>query len=197
MVAAPLYYRGALAAILVYDITNADSFADIKIWLEELRQNMSPDLIIHIVGSKGDLSSLRAVDLLTARRSIAEWVHPSPLPDPSPPLARQRSRTLSTMPLITTSPPGPPSPPTLGARVRKMSTKLGVGPPSVGGTSSASSVCEGREGEMVRSASTLGMGLGVRGPKSEEERRSSEEERVEEMVRECGIRKFHLYQRFG
>jgi GTPase SAR1 family protein len=31
---APLYYRGALAAILVYDITNADSFNDVKIWLE-------------------------------------------------------------------------------------------------------------------------------------------------------------------
>lgn len=31
---APLYYRGALAAILVYDITNEDSFNDIKIWLE-------------------------------------------------------------------------------------------------------------------------------------------------------------------
>lgn len=31
---APLYYRGALAAILVYDITNEDSFNDVKIWLE-------------------------------------------------------------------------------------------------------------------------------------------------------------------
>lgn len=31
---APLYYRGALAAILVYDCTNEASFNDIKIWLE-------------------------------------------------------------------------------------------------------------------------------------------------------------------
>lgn len=31
---APLYYRGALAAILVYDITNLDSFRDIKTWLD-------------------------------------------------------------------------------------------------------------------------------------------------------------------
>jgi len=31
---APLYYRGALAAILVYDVTDESSFDDIKIWLE-------------------------------------------------------------------------------------------------------------------------------------------------------------------
>ncbi|KAM0752849.1 hypothetical protein T439DRAFT_271380, partial [Meredithblackwellia eburnea MCA 4105] len=61
---APLYYRGALAAILVYDITNLESFYDIKNWLDELRRNMSPDLIIHVVGSKVDLApTLRAVDL--------------------------------------------------------------------------------------------------------------------------------------
>ncbi|KAK4047258.1 hypothetical protein OIV83_005562 [Microbotryomycetes sp. JL201] len=72
---APLYYRGALAAILVYDITNEDSFDDIKVWLDELRRNMSPDLIIHVVGSKADLAAnLRQVDLQEAKRSIASWV---------------------------------------------------------------------------------------------------------------------------
>lgn len=40
--AAPLYYRGALAAILVYDITNEESFHDIKVWLEGQRSNVSP-----------------------------------------------------------------------------------------------------------------------------------------------------------
>ncbi|KAK4047962.1 hypothetical protein OIO90_006000 [Microbotryomycetes sp. JL221] len=72
---APLYYRGALAAILVYDITNEDSFEDIKVWLDELRRNMSPDLIIHVVGSKADLAStLRQVDLKEAKRAVASWV---------------------------------------------------------------------------------------------------------------------------
>ncbi|KAG8729272.1 hypothetical protein FRC12_021101 [Ceratobasidium sp. 428] len=31
---APMYYRGASAAILVYDITNASSFDDVKIWID-------------------------------------------------------------------------------------------------------------------------------------------------------------------
>lgn len=31
---APMYYRGANAAILVYDLTNQDSLADIKVWLD-------------------------------------------------------------------------------------------------------------------------------------------------------------------
>jgi small GTP-binding protein len=31
---APMYYRGANAAILVYDLTNLDSLADIKVWLD-------------------------------------------------------------------------------------------------------------------------------------------------------------------
>lgn len=53
---APMYYRGASAAILVYDITSEESFKDMNKWLEELKKNMSEDLIIHIVGSKCDLA---------------------------------------------------------------------------------------------------------------------------------------------
>ena len=31
---APMYYRGANAALLLYDITNASSFEDVRGWLE-------------------------------------------------------------------------------------------------------------------------------------------------------------------
>jgi hypothetical protein len=59
----------------VYDITSLESFADVKIWLEELRRNMSSDLVIHVVGSKSDLAAdMRAVDLGYARRSVREWL---------------------------------------------------------------------------------------------------------------------------
>ncbi|KAF9368731.1 hypothetical protein CPB97_004300 [Podila verticillata] len=54
-----MYYRGANAAILVYDITSEDSFRDMSSWVEELRKNMSDDLIIHVVGNKLDLASVR------------------------------------------------------------------------------------------------------------------------------------------
>lgn len=46
---AAIYYRGSQAALLVYDITSMDSFNDIKIWLDELRKNMTGDLVVHVV----------------------------------------------------------------------------------------------------------------------------------------------------
>ena len=36
---APLYYRGAHAAAIVYDITSAESFAKAKYWIKELQKN--------------------------------------------------------------------------------------------------------------------------------------------------------------
>ncbi|GAA5910111.1 uncharacterized protein JCM6883_000557 [Sporobolomyces salmoneus] len=72
---APLYYRGALAAILVYDVTDESSFDDIKIWLEELRKNMTDELIILVVGAKADLSgSFRTIPLESAQRQVALWL---------------------------------------------------------------------------------------------------------------------------
>ena len=37
---APMYYRGAQAAIVVYDITNADTFARAKNWVKELQRQV-------------------------------------------------------------------------------------------------------------------------------------------------------------
>ncbi|CAH1758581.1 14117_t:CDS:2 [Entrophospora sp. SA101] len=56
-----MYYRGANAAILVYDITSEESFLDMNSWIEELRKNMNDDLIIHVVGNKIDLAPDRRV----------------------------------------------------------------------------------------------------------------------------------------
>lgn len=50
-----LYYRGANAAILAYDVTNKKSFDDMGVWLKELRENCGSDVIIHVVGTKTDL----------------------------------------------------------------------------------------------------------------------------------------------
>jgi len=75
---AAIYYRGSQAALLVYDITNADSFNDIKIWLDELQRNMTSDLIVHVVGAKSDLSAQRAVPLDFARKQVRSWLSTSP-----------------------------------------------------------------------------------------------------------------------
>lgn len=55
------YYRGALGAILVYDVTNYLTFKHIGQWLEEIRKNGSPDLCVLLVGNKIDLVHLREV----------------------------------------------------------------------------------------------------------------------------------------
>ncbi len=49
---APMYYRGALAALLVYDVTNVESFEEVKGWAEELRSNVETSLIVVVVGNK-------------------------------------------------------------------------------------------------------------------------------------------------
>lgn len=54
-----LYYRGAHAAILCYDVTSKKSFEDMGVWLKELKDNCGvesgSDLIIHVVGTKSDV----------------------------------------------------------------------------------------------------------------------------------------------
>ncbi|KAH9947252.1 P-loop containing nucleoside triphosphate hydrolase protein [Amylocystis lapponica] len=82
---APMYYRGANAALLLYDITNASSFEDVRGWLEELKKNCSPDLIIYIVGSKADLHRHRQVTSDLARLSLHNWFPPPRPPTPPPP----------------------------------------------------------------------------------------------------------------
>lgn len=50
-----LYYRGANACILCYSITDAQSFTEMGVWLNELRQNLPGDVILHVVGTKADM----------------------------------------------------------------------------------------------------------------------------------------------
>ncbi|CAO2607300.1 Ras-related protein Rab-5A [Lemmus lemmus] len=59
---APMYYRGAQAAIVVYDITNEESFARAKNWVKELQRQASPNIVIALSGNKADLANKRAVD---------------------------------------------------------------------------------------------------------------------------------------
>jgi len=56
------YYRGAVGALLVYDITKAATFESVKtMWLEELKQNADDSIIIMLVGNKKDLGHIRTV----------------------------------------------------------------------------------------------------------------------------------------
>nr|XP_012421382.1 PREDICTED: ras-related protein Rab-5C isoform X2 [Odobenus rosmarus divergens] len=64
---APMYYRGAQAAIVVYDITNTDTFARAKNWVKELQRQASPNIVIALAGNKADLASKRAVEFQEAQ----------------------------------------------------------------------------------------------------------------------------------
>eukprot|EP01062_Namystynia_karyoxenos_P059990 TRINITY_DN51420_c0_g1_i1.p1 TRINITY_DN51420_c0_g1~~TRINITY_DN51420_c0_g1_i1.p1 ORF type:complete len:228 (+),score=54.04 TRINITY_DN51420_c0_g1_i1:83-685(+) len=63
---APMYYRGAQAAIVVYDITQWDSFTRAKSWVIELRRNANVRAIA-LVGNKSDLADQRSVKESEAR----------------------------------------------------------------------------------------------------------------------------------
>lgn len=55
------YYRGAVGAMLVYDITKRQSFDHMARWLEELRGHADKNIVIMLIGNKSDLGTLRAV----------------------------------------------------------------------------------------------------------------------------------------
>ncbi|XP_026659518.1 ras-related protein RABA2a-like [Phoenix dactylifera] len=55
------YYRGALGALLVYDMTKPTTFENVSRWLKELRDHADSNIVIMLIGNKSDLSHLRAV----------------------------------------------------------------------------------------------------------------------------------------
>ncbi|CAN1258232.1 Ras-related protein RABF1 [Linum perenne] len=58
---APLYYRGAAVAVIVYDITSPESFKKAQYWVKELQKHGSPDIVLALVGNKADLHENREV----------------------------------------------------------------------------------------------------------------------------------------
>jgi len=61
------YYRGAVGALLVYDIAKNVSFKNVERWLAELRDNAAANIVIMLVGNKSDLRHLREVPTETAK----------------------------------------------------------------------------------------------------------------------------------
>jgi len=68
----PVYYRNASAAILVYDITDRQSFIDINGWIEHFRSTVGDHPPIFLVGNKIDLDSNSKVDENEAQKYADE-----------------------------------------------------------------------------------------------------------------------------
>lgn len=69
---APMYYRGAACAVVVYDITNPDSFAGAKSWVKELQRRGDANVVIALAGNKADLESRRKVEFEEANAYAQE-----------------------------------------------------------------------------------------------------------------------------
>ncbi|RRT44526.1 hypothetical protein B296_00055693 [Ensete ventricosum] len=55
------YYRGAVGALLVYDVTRRATFENTSRWLKELRAHTDPNIVVMLIGNKSDLRHLVAV----------------------------------------------------------------------------------------------------------------------------------------
>ncbi|CAN8313521.1 unnamed protein product [Cochlearia groenlandica] len=61
------YYRGAVGALLVYDVTRHVTFENVERWLKELRDHTDTNIVIMLVGNKADLRHLRAISTQEAK----------------------------------------------------------------------------------------------------------------------------------
>ncbi len=59
----PMYYRGSLGALLIFDLTNSASFEHLPGWIEEVRANVKTEIPLLLVGNKSDLIDQRAISL--------------------------------------------------------------------------------------------------------------------------------------
>lgn len=55
------YYRGAVGALIVYDISRKQTFENVGRWLEELRMHSDTSVVVMLVGNKCDLKNIREV----------------------------------------------------------------------------------------------------------------------------------------
>ena len=58
---ASAYYKGAVGALLVYDITKTESYENVSKWMEEIEKNGSESIVLMLIGNKSDLAKSREI----------------------------------------------------------------------------------------------------------------------------------------
>jgi len=69
---APMYYRNANCAVVVYDITQATSLEKARTWIRELQRQADPSIVIALCGNKLDLAARRQVSQEEAKKYAEE-----------------------------------------------------------------------------------------------------------------------------
>lgn len=69
---APVYYRDSQAAVLVYDVTNRQSFESLQSWLQYFRSTVGPDCPVILLGNKLDLIDNSTISNETAQQFANE-----------------------------------------------------------------------------------------------------------------------------
>ena len=71
--APPTYYRGTYGIIVVYDVTNRRSFANVDKWIADIRIKGHPNLSILLLGNKCDQKNRRQVSREEGERKAKEF----------------------------------------------------------------------------------------------------------------------------
>lgn len=81
-----LYYRGASAVLLVYSITDEQSFEEMGEWLTEMKLNLADDVVLHVVGTKSDIVAqdprLREIPFERCIEYVAKNIYPEQISTP-------------------------------------------------------------------------------------------------------------------
>ena len=67
------YYKGAIGVVLVYSITDLNSFNNVKNWIKQIYEHTSPDIKKVLIGNKCDLESERKVSMDAGKKLAAEF----------------------------------------------------------------------------------------------------------------------------
>lgn len=68
----PSYIRDSSAAVVVYDISSTNSFAQVDRWIEDVRAERGQDVVVMLVGNKTDLTDKRRVSMEQGERRAKE-----------------------------------------------------------------------------------------------------------------------------
>lgn len=69
------YYRGAVGALLVYDISKHLTYESAERWLKELYDHADPHIVVMLVGNKSDLETIRTVPMEEAKDFAGQLIN--------------------------------------------------------------------------------------------------------------------------